>query len=82
MRDASSSTDNSIQVRNNKDGSPYLIIASIQVPQVCVLLDSVGLKYTVEGYEDTTDEQQSLSSIVFQSGASVEEIQGLLDGLD
>ncbi len=80
MRDASTTDKTPIQVHNNSDGRPCLMIAPVQVPQLQVLFDSVGLKYTFEEPADPTSQQ--LASIVFESETSCEEIQALIDHLD
>jgi hypothetical protein len=80
MRDASTTDNTPIQVHNDSAGRPYVDIAPVQVPQVRVLFDSVGLKYTVE--EPSVSTSHPLASIVFESETSGDEVQGLLDEVD
>lgn len=80
MRDASTTDNLPIQVHEDGSGRPCLDIASVQVPQIRVLFDSVGLKYTIEEPVDSIS--QPLTSIVFETKISREEVQGLLDELD
>lgn len=80
MRDASTTDNIPIQVHEDGAGRLCLDIAPVQVPQIRVLFDSVGLKYTLEEPVDPIN--QPLASMVFVSKTSREEIQGLLDELD
>lgn len=81
MRDESSQNCDTIHVRVDRPEGPYLRVATGQVPQVQVLLDGVGLKYTVA--EETAESDDcEFSIIAFDADTSAEEVQQLLDELD
>lgn len=82
MFDANGERNDSIQVQTAETGPPYLVLAAGQVPQVRVLLDGVGLPYTIDERQANADGAQPLVALVFDDKASVDEIQSLLDGID
>lgn len=81
MRDESNQNCDTIHVRVDEAQEPYLRIATTQVPQVQVLLDGVGLKYTVAEETAGADDCE-FSIITFDADTSAEDVQQLLDELD
>ena len=80
MRDESPQKYETIKVRSDRDEGPYVVIATSQVPQVQVLLDGVGLTYTVtENSELASVDECPMSTIVFKPDISCDEIQRVLD---
>lgn len=82
MIDESRSKNDSIQVQTADTGAPYLMLAADQVAQVRVLFDGVGLPYTIDERQAISDGEEPLVALVFDDKANVDEIQGLLDGID
>jgi hypothetical protein len=78
MRDESSQDCDAIRVHVDGSQAPYLLMAASQVPQVQVLFDSVGLKYTIAEPAGGSE----LTTMTFPCDTSAAEIQRLLDELD
>ena len=79
MRDESNQNCDVIRVRVDGPQGPYLRIATSQVPQVQVLLDSAGLKYTLA---EQSDDDCSLTIITFEADIAASNVQQILDELD
>ncbi len=82
MFDANGEGNDSIRVQTAETGVPFLVLAASQVPQVRVLFDGVGLPYTIDERQAIADGEQAVVALVFNDKSSVDEIQGLLDGID
>jgi hypothetical protein len=79
MIDESKNQNDSIQAMADEAGTPYLVVATAQVEQVKVLLDGVGLPYTIS---ENAPGVADVTTIRFDSKESVEQIQRVLDGIN
>ena len=81
MLDVNGSETDTIQVMTDDDGSAYLHVAALQVPQVQVLFDGVGIPYTVDE-EPEGDADNDTVAIKIGSDVSGDDVQRSLDVLD
>jgi hypothetical protein len=78
MIDESKNKNDSIQAMADGAGAPYLVVAAVQVEQVKVLLDGVGLEYAIS--ENVPDVEGV--TIRFDPKESLVQIQRVLDGIN
>ena len=82
MIDENGQENDSIKVQTDEAGVPYVMVAALQVPQVRVLFDGLGLPYTMDEKLVAAGDEPSPVAIVFDSGEDAEQIQHLLDGIN
>ena len=82
MIDANGRETDSIQVMTDDEGAAYLNVAAIQVPQVQVLFEGVGIPYAVDEEPQEGDADNDTVAIKIGPDVSCDEVQRSLDVLD